>query len=333
MNITGYHGMIDIDTAEPRHPIQVATRRTGLSADVLRAWERRYGAVSPARTDSHRRLYSDGDIERLLLLKAATEAGRAISQVARWSDQRLGDLLREDRAARARRSRHAPPADTDTSIDAAGDLLDRALASVRQLDGQGLRRVLDVASLSLSPADFTERLLVPLMRLIGNDWLAGRLGIAHEHLASAIVRNVLSGMVLSRNVPGSAPGIVVATPERQLHELGALVVAATAATVGWRVTYLGSDVPAHEIADAAMATGARAVALSITHPSDDPGLADRLRTLGDGLPPGTALIVGGLSAAAYAASLAQLGSLLLGDMTSLRAILASLCSERGEQRT
>jgi DNA-binding transcriptional MerR regulator/methylmalonyl-CoA mutase cobalamin-binding subunit len=321
--------MIHSITAEPRHPIQVVTRRTGLSADVLRAWERRYGAVTPSRTDSQRRLYSDGDIERLLLLKAATDAGRPIGQVAQWSDDQLQGLVREDREAEAQRSLKAAAAMQATASEGAEGFLDRALSAVHQLDGQGLQRALDAASLSLSPAGLTERVLVPLMRTLGDGWVDGRLGIAHEHLASAIVRNVLSGIVLSRNLPGGGPGIIVATPTRQIHELGALVVAATAASVGWRVTYLGSDLPANDIANAANGTEARAVALSITHPSDDPELPAQLRGLRESLAPDTVLILGGLSAAAYADVLTDQGSLLLGDVASLRAVLLSLRSENG----
>lgn len=312
---------------EPKHPIQVVTRRTGLSADVLRAWERRYDAVIPRRTGSRRRLYSDRDVERLGLLKQVTDAGRPIGQVARWSDAELQELVRQDRNAEV--ARHTPRA-ADPGAEIPRTLFDRALRAVEHLDGQGLQQVLDAASMSLSPVDLTERILVPLMRTIGERWGSGSLGIAHEHMASAIVRNALSAVVLSRHLPRHGPGIVVATPSGQTHELGALVVAATAASVGWRVTYLGADLPASDIADAARVTGARGVALSITHPADDPRMPGSLRALRSALPPHTALIVGGLAAPSYAAALADSGALLLHDMASLRAILLSLRSEQVE---
>src|SRR5919107_4915681 len=82
-------------TAEgPRHPMRVVTRRTGLSADVLRVWEKRYGVVTPSRSDTGRRLYSDTDIERLRLLHRATLAGRSIGQVAGLSTPALLELAR-----------------------------------------------------------------------------------------------------------------------------------------------------------------------------------------------------------------------------------------------
>ena len=314
------------DAQEPRHPIQVVTRRTGLSPDVLRAWERRYAAVTPERTNSQRRLYSDRDVERLLLLKSAAEAGRSIGQVAQWSDEDLRALVHEDRAAEIQR---VGVSVSEAAPGTARTFFDQAVLAVEELNALRLQRALDAASLSVSPADLTEGVLVPLMREVGEGWVEGRLGIAHEHMASAIVRNLLSGIVLSRNLPGTGPGIVVGTPARQTHELGALVVAATAASAGWRVTYLGADLPATAIATAVRDTGARAIALSITHPSDDADLPQELGALRAAVPPEVVIITGGLAAASYAESLTNAGMLLLGDIASLRAILASLRSDNG----
>src|SRR5437868_1909438 len=92
------------DTA--RHPIAVVAERTGLSQDVLRVWERRYGAVHPARASGGQRLYTDADVERLALLSAATRAGRSIAQVATLETSALAALVDEDIAAR---ERHVSP--------------------------------------------------------------------------------------------------------------------------------------------------------------------------------------------------------------------------------
>ncbi len=312
---------------EPKHPIQVVTRRTGLSADVLRAWERRYEAVTPQRTGSQRRLYSDRDVERLTLLKQATDAGRPIGQVAAWSNDELREVVREDRSAEI--ARHAAEGPPPLEVAPRG-LFDRAIRAVEQLDGQALQQVLDMASMSLSPVDLAEQILVPVMRNVGERWSMGTLGIAHEHLASAIVRNALSGLVLSRHLPRRGPGIVVATPSGQIHELGALVVAATAASVGWRVAYLGADLPVADIAAAVHGTGALGAALSVTHPADDPQMDGRLRALRAALPPGAVLVIGGLAAPAYRDAIEASDGLLLRDMASLRAVLLSLRSEYRE---
>jgi len=89
---------------DKRHPIQVVAKRTGLSADVLRAWEKRYGVLKPARSEGGRRLYSDEDIEYLRLLRRATVAGRNVGQVAGLSRDELEATVREDEAAVAARA-------------------------------------------------------------------------------------------------------------------------------------------------------------------------------------------------------------------------------------
>ena len=152
---------------------------------------------------------------------------------------------------------------------------------------------LDRASVVFSRTHLIERLLVPLMRRIGDLWHQGTLRPIHEHMASSVVRSFLGGMQGACHPEISAPHVVVTTPARQRHELGALLAAATAAGEGWQVTYLGPDLPPEEIAAAALQKGARAVALSITYPPDDPMLIDDLRRLRRLLGSRTALLVGG----------------------------------------
>ena len=84
---------------EPRHPIRVVARRTGITLHVLRAWERRYAVVEPGRTEGGQRLYSDADIERLKLLRDAVASGRSISQVAPLGEAALAELVAQGRAS------------------------------------------------------------------------------------------------------------------------------------------------------------------------------------------------------------------------------------------
>jgi MerR family transcriptional regulator, light-induced transcriptional regulator len=87
--------------SELKHPIRVVSRRTGLSASVLRAWERRYEAVEPERSDGGQRLYSDADIQRLTMLKRLVEGGRSISRIANLPLEDLRELMRKRCRARA----------------------------------------------------------------------------------------------------------------------------------------------------------------------------------------------------------------------------------------
>lgn len=289
-----------------RHPIGVVAQRTGMKPDLIRAWERRYNAVAPGRTQTRRRSYSDADIERLLLLRRVVSSGRGIGQVAHLSNQELRSLL-ADKPARdvPVAARAAVPAPAKETADA---YLTLCLSAARRLDVQDLEQQLERASVALGRHNLLEELLSPLMQRIGDLWQRGELRPVHEHMASAVVRSFVGSLRAAHHAASGAPHLVVTTPVRQLHELGALIAAASAASDGWRVTYLGSDLPAEEIAAAAVETGAKAVALGIVYPPDDALLPEEIRRLRRLLPRATELIAGGRAAASYSAILDETGA-------------------------
>lgn len=301
----------------PRHPIGVVSERTGLSLDVLRVWERRYGVVEPARGSGGQRLYSDDDIVRLRLLQAATQGGRSIGQVARLATIELGALVAEDEDARARVGREA-------SGPAIGEVfVEQALEKGLDLDGAELDLVLRRALVSLGLWDFAEQVITPLLRRIGNGWHAGKVSPAQEHLVSAAIRRVLlSGIDLLPRSTG-AGNMVVATPADNRHEMGALLVAAAATVEGWQVTYLGADLPAAEIAEVALRTDARAVALSVGYVADRERMLAELRTLRQRLPADVAFLVGGAAAGPLRADLAATGIRVLEGFADLRSVLTA----------
>lgn len=301
------------------HPMSVVTRRTGLSADLIRAWERRYRAVQPSRTGGNRRLYSESEMQRLILLRDALRAGWQIGQVAALDDDTLRTLAASTGASANERE--------ESPSTQAEELEQRERAcfeAVAALDGVRLAKELDSANVSLSRVALLDRLLVPLMEHIGRACSNGTLRTANEHLASVVVRSFLDRMHGAYPVPDSAPALIVTTPMFQHHEIGALLAAATARTLGWNTVYLGPNLPSEEIAAAARQRGARAVAVSVTFPADDPRLSDELRQLARLLAPGTRLLVGGLSAPAYAATIDAIGAELLGSLDALRETLTRL---------
>ena len=315
--------------ARKRHPIEVAARRSGLTKDVLRAWERRYQAVTPGRTPSGRRLYSDDDVDRLRLLAGVTSAGRSISSVAGRPTAELAELAREDRDVPSRvavggsASRGGMPARAAADGTAAACLLEDCLAAVEAVDPGTLHAVLQRALLTLGPLEFIQGLAGPLMRLVGDRWVGGALDPGQERVASNGVREALWQMIGGLQ-PGAPVGkILVATPSGQRHELGAMLAAATAAADGWEVLYLGADLPMEDIARAAERAGVEVVALSLVFPTDDPDLPDafaRLRSL----LPGMAILVGGRAAEDYAGALHRCGIEVVSSLAALRDTLAEV---------
>ena len=311
---------------EHRHPIQVVVRRTGLSPDLLRVWEKRYAVVTPERSASGRRLYTDADVERLQLLRRATLGGRTIGQIATLPADQLRELLRRDAEAERDGGRPTGPAESAPTGrgPAATALLGECVKAIERLDAPSLDAVLRRAVVALPAEAFLDELVVPLLDLVGDRWRAGTLRPVHGHLASTVVRRALERVTEAAASPLASRHLLVATPAGQTHELGALLSAATAAAEGWRVTYLGASVPADDIAEAVTEVGARAVALSLVYPAGDPLVEDELRRLGERLHDGAVILAGGRAAGTYRKTLNAAGATVLGDLAALRTVLRGM---------
>ncbi len=303
--------------------MKVVARRTSLTPHVIRVWEKRYGAVTPTRTTNNRRLYSQADIERLRLLRQATEAGHNISQVASLPTEALLALTATSESTQVSQTNGS---DSTTPYPQA--YLDECMTAIRQLDAEGLEAIFNRAVVALGRPALIEQVIAPLMQQIGELWREGTLRVAHEHLAWAVVRTFLGNTGTAYAAPSTAPNLIVTTPVRQLHELGALIAVATAVSEGWRVTYLGPSLPAEEIAAVAQQSQSRAVALSIVHPPDDPHLGDELKKLRQYLTEDVVLIAGGRVADAYKDVLSDIGAIRTNDLAEFRNLLESLRSQQ-----
>ncbi len=304
--------------AEAHQSIKVVARRTGLSAHVIRIWEKRYGAVEPERTETNRRLYSDEQIERLSLLRDITQNGHSIGHVAKLPTEKLRELSKESHGTNGRAPRAL------TAAPAAPTFLDECVAAVQSLDARALEETLKRAATELGAHGLLQRVVAPLVQTLGDLWREGTITAAHEHFASGVIRIFLGQAAKPFAGTDSAPVLVVTTPAGQIHELGALLVGAAAANVGWHVTYLGASLPAAEIAGAARQKRARAVALSLVYPEDDHRLDGELTRLHESLPPEVTLLVGGRAMPAYHAVLEKIGATQIADLTDLCATLDDL---------
>jgi len=310
-------------------PIRVVCRITGLKQDTVRAWEKRYGAINPERSPTRRRLYSNDEIERLILLRRATEAGWRIGEIARLPREELEALIAESRAQSApsptpRKSSSAHPASTNGFLDA-------CFSAVQELDAAKLVAAIERSSVELSRRHLVERVLTPLMHGLGDHWEKGELRPAHEHLATSVIRSFLGGRPGNYNADSLAPHLLITTPTGQIHELGALLAAAFAEEEGWRVTYLGPSLPAEEIAYTATHTQARAVGLGITRIGEDRFLEEELRKLRRLLPDEVTLAIGGQSAAAFAETIEEIGAELIGELEDFHHFLERLGGRSSEE--
>jgi hypothetical protein len=293
------------------HPIGYACHRSGLSPDAIRVWERRYGAVRPQRGEGGHRLYSDTDVERLRLLAEAVRNGHSIRLLAGLSDEEVGRL-------------GGPPATSTTTLttDGGQGFVQVAVEAALRLDGPALLSTLERAALRLGRVELIETVLAPLLARLGEAWERGEATPAHEHLASAVVRNFMAGGRWSASAPAGAPRLLVTTPAGERHELAAWLVAATATAFGWEVVWLGPDLPAADIELVARTVGARAVALSLTVPREE--AANEVAALRGALQ-GVPLLVGGRGAAALA-RVELAGATFVGSLGELPEMLEKIAA-------
>ncbi len=152
--------------------MRVVSRLTGLSADTIRVWERRYGAVDPDRTDGNKRRYSGAHVRRLVLLRRATELGHSIGQVVQLPDQELRGLIGES----------SPDVGSQVSLYAA--IVEDYLTAILEYQVQRAELILSRSAAILPPMTLTLEVIVPLMRRVGEAWQRKQLRIPHEHIIS-----------------------------------------------------------------------------------------------------------------------------------------------------
>lgn len=290
-------------------------RRTGIKADLVRAWERRYEAVVPERTPTDRRLYTEADIQRLCLLRDATRRGHRIGHIASLTDAELKNLLIPE-------SSYVSDPST-LKLQAKGDSrIDEALNAIEVMDARYLTIILNRASFDLGRIALIEDFLGPLMNEVGERWKRGELDPAQEHMATATLRNFVSGF-LNMAVSQSAPSMVVTTPAGQLHELGSILAAALAAAEGWRVTYLGPNLPATSIAEAVRRSRATVVALGISCTDNPQAILAEITTI-KGLLQDKHLMVGGSGRVVIEPFAEDLGIHVVANLAGFRQAIARL---------
>lgn len=285
------------------HTIQAVSHRCGLSPHVIRIWERRYGALTPSRTDTNRRMYCDDEIERLTMLRELTESGYRISCVAKLKAPELQELLQK----------HLAQGSADTFAGNDAEDLERAeqfvagcIDAAKKYESDRLRRLLIRARMSLGQRGMLHQVICPLIQEVGLGWQEGKLRPGHEHIATAVIREILLTPVPGSTVATNAPEIVVSTPVGEIHELGAMLVVSSARDLGWRVTYLGPNLPIEEIAACVKSRNAAALALSLVYPENCPTITEKIRSLRQMLPEKVAILIGGRAANGYREKLPDL---------------------------
>ena len=237
------------------------SRRTGVSPELLRAWERRYALFAPDRSPGRFRLYSDADVARVRGMREHLARGLSAAEAAR--------AVLDD------------PAVPEPTNDRDGALVDEPLRELREalqgFDDVAAHAALDRLIASLSLESFLRDVVLPVLREIGEGWDRGEVSVAQEHFASNLIRGRL--LALGRGWGrGTGRHALLAAPPGEQHDLGLVVLALALRDRGWRVTFLGADTPIETVADTARRVAPEVVVLAALVPTNE-GAATAIQDL------------------------------------------------------
>jgi DNA-binding transcriptional MerR regulator len=234
------------------------SRRSGVSPELLRAWERRYGLLRPTRSSGGLRLYSGDDLERVRAMKRHLASGIAAAEAALLAAQS-----------------EQPAADLRQRPAAASRQLGEALAA---FDEPRAQAVLDSLLAASTLDTVLSTVVLPYLAELGDRWERGDAPVAEEHFASSVVRGRLLGLARGWG-RGLGPRIVLACAPGEQHDLGLIAFGLALRSRGWRIVYLGADTPLGSVADAAHASEPRFVVVSAVAPERFLAIEDGLREL------------------------------------------------------
>jgi len=290
------------------YTIKQAAARTGVSVPLLRAWERRYGIVEPARTAARYRLYDDAALSRIQAMRRMVASGWSPSAAAAaiiggqappFDDADDGSARGDARATQP--GGLAGRVDAGPARAISQDLVDAAVA----MDSDSVERTLDSMFAIGSFEHVVDAYLMPALVAVGDAWSAGRLGVAGEHAASHAVLRRLAGAFQAAGRAPARGAVVVGMPPGGRHELGALAFAVAARRAGLPILYLGPDLPADDWVGTDRRVHARAAVIGSVLADDAgpaAGVARALRVANPRLP----IAFGGATAERAATELQRL---------------------------
>ncbi len=228
--------------SETKHPIQIVSRRTGLSTDVIRAWERRYKAVKPTRSSNGRRLYSDNDVKKLMLLQRIISGGRRIGDIAKLNIQNLEDLIESDESATVVKTSLANRPSTGSVMEH----FDGSIEAIRELDATKLIQLFEIAYKELGPVFLLEDLFAPLIQHVRDECKLGSFRQSQEKFVVELMKSFL--LINSSKIKKPLSNkILIISPISHNDNLSMLRLCLVCEDSDWMPIYVGTSTSADEI--------------------------------------------------------------------------------------
>lgn len=274
------HGRGQLNT-EPLYNIKVVVQRTGVPADTVRAWERRYGVPQPRRTETGRRLYSERDITAIRWLRERTIAGMTISQAIHQLRSLDSNAFSEAIALE-----HSGPRDPAA-------LVEELLAALLNFDESAANIVVGESFALYRIEDVCLQIFSPVLVEVGERWHRKEATVAQEHFASHFIQRRLMGLLQAYTPTAGRGRIITACAPDELHELGILMVSVFLVRRAWQIIYLGANVPIADLVQTAARLQPALVCLSAMNPRTAHTLIAAVDAIGQLPPPRPLIAFGG----------------------------------------
>jgi MerR family transcriptional regulator, light-induced transcriptional regulator len=219
------------------HRIGEFARRVGVTPELLRAWEQRYGLLQPVRTPGGFRLYGEEDAERVARMRRALDDGLSAAEAARVALE--------------------PASSPDGLIE---DARARLLTAIESYDEAGVQTALDDGMAAFGLEAFVRELILPTLTAVGRGWEQGDVEISQEHFASNLIRGRLLSLARLWG-RGAGPLALLACAPGEQHDISLLAFGLILRSHGWRILYLGADTPLSTLQDTARTTGPAVIVL------------------------------------------------------------------------
>lgn len=240
-----------VSNGRAEHRIGEFARRVGVSPELLRAWEQRYGLLEPVRSPGGFRLYGEEDAARVARMLTALDQGLSAAQAAKAA-------LDGDR----------PPPGMLEAVRSAGLLeqtRNRMLEAIARYDEAALQAALDEGLASFGLETFVADLVMPTLTEVGRRWQQGEAEVSQEHFASNLIRGRLLSLARLWG-RGSGPLALLACPSGERHDISLIAFGLLLRSHGWRILFLGADTPTTTLIQAARTTSPAAIVLVIFDP-------------------------------------------------------------------
>lgn len=307
-----------------KNTLKSVSQKTGLSAHVLRAWEKRYGVVVPERTETNRRFYTDNEIKKLILLKKAVDAGFSIGSIKDLSVEKLQELILSEEKKSIFLNKTLLPEKFQIKIN---NRIEEFLASAEKFNSKNLQFLIYEIEDEFSQSVIIEEFILQILNILDNK----RKSVQIEKITEQFIINELSFYIrqIINKIPefDDFPLILTYSPVGGFFQIGSLISSAIAKLEKWRVCNLGENLNSSEIVSAVKIINPDVISINMIYPYNNPEIIkNELIALKSSIPENIKILLSGRTVWNYREEVIKIGGIFAGDTFAFRKELQKIKS-------